>query len=341
MRILVLGGTRFVGRAVVEAALSAGHDVTLFNRGRTAPELFGGVERIVGDRNGDLAGLRGRAFDAVIDPSAYFPRQVTAVIEALGPDVPHYTFVSSVSVYARHDEPGADESAARATVTKPDTEDLDADYGAWKARCEDALDDALPGRAHHVRAGLVVGPADNTRRFTWWVARLARGGRVLAPEPADQPVQIIDVRDLAEWIVRAAEAGVTGPLNATGNPGAHTLGSVLEVIRRVTGERSRLTWVGEDFLIDNGVQPFTDLPLWLPPRTAPTHVGFFARDNARAVAAGLRLRDLRETVAAVRDEVAAGPAPVASPRDYGNALPEPGLAPVREAELLRAWDDRG
>jgi 2'-hydroxyisoflavone reductase len=341
MRILVMGGTRFVGRAVVDAALAAGHDVTLFNRGRTAPDLFSGVERIVGDRNGDLAGLRGREFDAVIDPSAYFPRQVEAVVEALGPGIPHYTFVSSVSVYAGHDTPGADETAARATVSKPGAEDLDADYGAWKARCEDVLDAALPGRVHHVRAGLVVGPADNTRRFTWWVARLARGGRVLAPEPADQPVQVIDVRDLAGWIVRAAEDGVTGALNATGAPGAHTLGSMLEVIRRVTGERSQLAWVGEDFLIDNDVQPFTDLPLWLPPRIAPTHVGFFARDNARAVAAGLRLRALRDTVAAVRDEVAAGPGAHPSPRDYGNTLPEPGLAPAREAELLRAWDDRG
>ena len=237
LKILVVGGTLFLGRAIVEHALAAGHEVALFNRGRTNPGLFPEAKRLVGDRDGDLSALEGRRFDAVIDPSAYFPRQVTEIVDALEP-IDHYTFVSSCSVYADHSVVGADEGNELLTVEDPSVESLDSpdNYGGFKAMCEAALEAALPGRCHHVRAGLIVGPHDPTGRFTYWVERLRRGGDIVAPEPQDQPVQFIDVGDLAAWILGAADRGVTGPLNATG-PRTHTMASMLDEIERVRERR--------------------------------------------------------------------------------------------------------
>ena len=227
MRVLVVGGTLFLGRAIVDRAVTAGHDVVLLNRGRTRPGLFPDLEQLVCDRNGDLSVLGGRQFDAVIDTCGYFPRQVRAMVEAVDDHLRHYTFVSSISVYADHSVRGGDETARLATVSDPSVEELGENYGGFKALCEQALDELLPGRVHHVRAGLIVGPYDYTGRFTYWIERIARGGEVLAPEPKDQPVQLIDVRDLADWIVDAAELGVHGAMNATGAP--TSLAAVLEV----------------------------------------------------------------------------------------------------------------
>src|SRR5919202_3128911 len=198
MRILILGGTQFLGRHVVEHALERDHEVTLFNRGRTRPELFPAVERLRGDRDGDLGALRGRDFDAVVDTSGYVPRIVRDTIDALG-DVGHYTFVSSISVYGRYEEPPTEDTPV-ATIDH-ETEEVDGDtYGPLKAQCEDVVRERVPG-AFVVRPGLISGPWDPTGRFTYWPQRVAAGGRVLAPAPPDHPVQIIDVRDLAEWIV--------------------------------------------------------------------------------------------------------------------------------------------
>src|SRR6476661_951629 len=196
MRILVLGGTQFLGRHVVEHALAAGHDVTLFNRGQTRPELFPEAERVRGDRDGGLETLRGRSFDAVVDTSGYVPRIVRETIDALG-DVGHYTFVSSISVYADVSTP-PDESSPVAVLTEP-TEEWREAYGELKADCEDVVRERFPG-AFVPRPGLIVGPWDPTGRFTYWPARLADGGRVLAPLPRDADAQVIDVRDLAGWI---------------------------------------------------------------------------------------------------------------------------------------------
>jgi 2'-hydroxyisoflavone reductase len=320
--------------------IAAGHEVTLFNRGRTNPGLFPEAEHLVGDRDTDLAALEGRSFDAVIDPSAYFPRQVTAVVDALD-HIDHYTFVSSCSVYADHSIVGADEENELLTVEDPSVESLDSpdNYGGFKAMSEAALDAALPGRCHHVRAGLIVGPHDPTGRFTYWVERLGRGGEILAPEPQDQPVQFIDVGDLAAWILTAADNRVTGTLNATG-PRAHTMATMLDQIERVVDGGGRLTWVAEDFLVDHEIEHWTDLPMWLPPGALPTHVGFQSRSSARAEAAGLRTRPLAETVARTVHWLG-DRGPVQAPStNTGLDRPPVGLDPERERRLLQEWAQR-
>lgn len=307
MKVLVLGGTLFLGRAIVGLALADGHDVTLFNRGRTNPGLFDGVENLVGDRDGDLNQLQGRKFDAVIDTSGYFPRQVQAVIDALDHNIAHYTFVSSTDVYADHSVPGSDETAELVSVSDRDGEGADDNYGGFKALSEATLDAALPGRVHHVRAGLIVGPHDDSGRFTYWVRRIASGGAVLAPEPRNQPVQFIDVRDLARWILHAATNHVTGAMNATAGPGSMTMESVLNAINIHTGNRAVLTWVGEEFLVNRGVKPWNQLPLWVPPGSFPSHAGYLSRDNSLAVEHGLQLRPLSDTIQAVRKELETRP----------------------------------
>src|SRR5215213_1190009 len=220
MRILILGGTVFLGRHVAEAALARGHDLTLFNRGQTNPELFPDVERLRGDRTGDLAALSGREWDAVVDTSGYVPRAVRASAELLRDSARHYTFVSSISVYASYaeavteDSPVAQLDGASAEELAPDF----SNYGALKALCEEEAERAFGGRALNVRAGLIVGPHDPTGRFTYWPHRIARGGEVLAPGAPRRPVQLIDVRDLAAWIVDSAETGLAGRFNAVSPP---------------------------------------------------------------------------------------------------------------------------
>ena len=292
MKLLVLGGTVFVGRHVVEAALARGHEVTLFNRGRQNAHLFPALEKLRGDRDGDLAALRGRRFDAVVDPSGFTPVQVRATAEALS-QVGHYTFISSVSVY-RSFPPGVsfDETAPLL--------DGDDGYGALKARSEGALDVALPGRVAHVRAGLIVGPHDPTDRFTYWPRRIARGGDVLAPGRPERPVQFIDVRDLAEWCVRLAEARRTGVFNANGPGAMLTMGTFLETCITVTRSDARLHWMPDDALIADGVRRWTELPLWVP-ESEPSFGGFLLGDNRRAIAAGLTFRPLADTIRATLD----------------------------------------
>ena len=215
MRLLVLGGTKFLGRAVVEAALARGDEVTLFNRGQTGTELFPEVEKLRGDRDGDLAALEGREWDAVIDPSGYVPRIVRDSAELLRGSVGHYVFVSSGSVYA-DPYPGFDETAPTAELEDPDTEEVMAHYGALKAACERVVSEVFPDAHTNVRAGLIVGPNDPTGRFTYWPLRVAVGGELLAPAPPERSVQFIDVRDLGEWMVEACDKGHVGTFNATG-----------------------------------------------------------------------------------------------------------------------------
>jgi len=317
LRLLVLGGTGFLGRHVVEAALAAGHDVTLFNRGRTNPELFPEVERIVGDRDGDLAALRERRWDAAIDVPARVPRHVRRSAEALA-GVGHYTFVSSVSVYRDFSRPGIDESAPlREYEPSMGDEDMET-YGPRKAECERIVAEAFPGRSLIVRPGLIVGPWDPTDRFTYWPARLARGGEILAPGPPERVVQFVDVRDLAPWIARLVDEGRAGVFNAT-NEGV-SMGELLA--------GARVTWVTDAFLLEQAVGQWMELPLWL---ADPEWIGMHHVDVSRAVAAGLSFRPLAETV---RDTAA-----WAATREDGHE-PEAGLAPERERELLEAWRTR-
>ena len=316
MKLLVFGGTGFLGRHVVEAALEGGHEPTLFNRGLTNPELFPELERIVGDRDGDLAELRGRYFDAVVDVPARVPRHVRRSTETLA-GVGHYTFVSSISVYRDFSGRGIDESAATREY-EPSMGDEDMEwYGARKAECERIVENAFPGRALIVRPGLIVGPHDPTDRFTYWPVRLARGGEILAPGPPERSVQFVDARDLAPWIVRLVEEGRTGVFNAT-NEGV-SMGELLA--------GARMTWVTDSFLLEQGVGEWMELPLWL---ADPEWLGMHHADVSRAVAAGLAFRPVAETV---RDT-----AEWAETR--GEHEPQAGLAPEREQELLEAWRAR-
>lgn len=324
MRILVLGGTLFVGRHLVEAALARGHDVTLFNRGRTNPELFPEVEKLVGDRDaGDLSALGGRRFDAVVDTSARLPRWVRDSCGLLADSVDHYTFVSSCSVYADTSEPGTDERAPVHTLEDETIEDITTaeTYGALKVLCEHAAEEAMLGRTLAIRAGLIVGPYDASGRFTYWVHRISRGGDVLAPKPRAQPVQFVHGRDLADWILAMAEGRETGVFNATGPETPLTMEDLLEAIRAETEPSARLVWVDEEVLVENGVEAWSDLPLWLAPGTNPESANFLAVDVSKAVAEGLRFRPLADTI---RDTL-----------EHAGLSPEAGLDPVRERELLR------
>ncbi len=339
MRLLILGGTLFLGRHLVESALARGHEVTLFNRGRTAPALFRDFEQLRGDRDGDLSVLAGRRWDAVVDTSGYVPRIVRASAAALAGAVDHYVFVSSISAYGRFPVTGMTERAAVAELSDPGSEDVDEHYGALKVLCERAVEEELPGRTLVARAGMIVGPYDPTERFTWWVRRLADGGAVLAPAPPDQPVQLVDARDLADWLVRGAERRLAGVVNATGPQGPLTLGALLEQIAEVAGGGGQLVWVDEAFLLEHGVEPWSDLPFWLAPHAQPDLRGMLVVDVTRAHATGLTTRPLAATVADtlawIRERPGGPPAPT-----VGVTIPPAGLSDDRERALLAAWAAR-
>ena len=330
MRILVLGGTRFLGRAFVDAARERGHTLTLFNRGRTNPGLHPNVERITGDRDGGLGVLAGRTWDAVLDPSGFFPRLVADSARALAGRAERYLFVSSISVYADPVPRGVDETGPVATLADPAVEDIGGgNYGGLKALCEARVRDAFGERALVVRPGLIVGPHDTTDRFPYWPRRLARGGEVLAPGSPAAPTQFIDARDLAAWMVSLLERGIGGTFNATGPATPLTLGECLERIRAAVGVNARLTWVSEEFLNAHGVEPWTQMPLWVH----AADQGFETTNIARALAQGLTFRPLEQTA---RDTLAWERSLAADTRP-----PSPALAPEREAELLAAWAAAG
>ena len=302
MRILVLGGTLFLGRHIVEAALARGHDVVLFNRGQCNSHLFPQLEKLRGDRDRDLVALRGGRFDAVVDTSGYRPEQMRAVTRILSEAVAHYTFISSISVYREFPPHRSfDEHAPLA--------EGDQGYGALKARCEEVLEEVLPGRVARVRPGLIVGPHDPTDRFTYWPRRVGRGGSVLAPGRPERPVQIVDVRDLADWCVRLAEDHRVGVFNAVGPRATLTMGRLLEDCAAVAETIARFIWVPDEDLLAAGVKPWTELPLWVPESDSRVG-GMLLADNRRAVAAGLNFRPLADTIRATaqwdRREGAAG-----------------------------------
>jgi 2'-hydroxyisoflavone reductase len=332
MKLLVLGGTNFLGPAVVEAALARGHEVTLFNRGRTAPGLYPQAEHLRGDRDGDLSELEGRSWDAVIDPSGYVPRIVRASAELLAGSVGHYLFVSSISVYREPIEPGFDESAPIGPLDAPTEEVTGETYGPLKALCEEVVRDVFPDSHTNVRAGLIVGPHDPTGRFTYWPKRIAAGGEVLAPGSPDRRVQFIDVRDLGEWMVHVAEERIAGTYNATGLDPPVSMRDLLETCRRVGGADAELIWVDETFLLEQGAGPWIELPLWLPSSDA----ALLDADVSAALAAGLKFRDLEETV---RDTLEWANAEGSESALTSSEIGEAGLRPEREAELLAAWKE--
>lgn len=337
MKVLVLGGTAFVGRYAVEAALARGHTVTLFNRGQTQPDLFPNVEHLRGDRDHDLAALHGKEWDAVIDTSGYVSHAVRATAELLAPKVHHYTFISSISVYGDPRAPGLDEHAPVETLAQGTAEDINdvATYGARKVLCEQAAEQCMPGRVLNIRAGLVIGPHDYIDRFVYWLRRVARGGEVLAPGRPERPIQVIDVRDLAVWIIQMIEAQRTGIYNATGPNYTLTMEGLLQACATATGSTPRFTWVSDQFLLDAGVVPFSELPYWLPAHVAP---GLSSVDCSKAIQTGLTFRPLVDTA---RDTLAWDQArPVedaTSKRAMVAAQGQLGLLPEREQALLQAW----
>src|SRR5918999_6373601 len=283
MRTLILGGTVFLGRHVAAAALERGHQLTLFTRGRHGTDLFPEAERLVGDRAGDLSALEGRDWDVVIDTSGYQAEHVARSAALLGDA--HLVFVSSCNVYPAWPAEPVDE-------TSPVWQEGD-DYGAQKAAGGRAAEAALPGRVASVRAGLICGPHDNVFRLPWWVRRIAAGGRVPAPGDPARTVQLIDARDLASWMPDLGERRIAGAFNGTAPPGRTTMGEVLEAAVAVTGSGAELVWMPDERLQAAAVEPWTELPLWLPEAEFP---GTWTVGTDRAQAAGLRCRPVAETV---------------------------------------------
>ncbi len=294
MKILIIGGTRFLGKSLVEAALERGHQLTLFNRGQSNPDWFPQVEKLHGDRNIDLSNLIGRGWDAVIDTSAYFPRQVRSLLTTFGRAIHHYTFISSISVYADFSRPGVDETSPTAVIPDPTIETITGEtYGALKALSEQAALEALPDQALIIRPGLIVGPYDPTDRFTYWPVRVSRGGEMLAPDSPHWETQIIDVRDLAEWNIRLVEQKQSGVFNATGPADPLTFGEVLTASQDTSGAHPNITWAQTQFLLAQGVEPWSELPLWLP---TPEEAGANQINIQKALEHGLTFRALTETI---------------------------------------------
>ncbi|HEY7022373.1 MAG TPA: NAD-dependent epimerase/dehydratase family protein [Ktedonobacterales bacterium] len=327
MRVLILGGTKFLGRHLVDAALARGHTVTTFTRGKQDDVLPSAVERLTGDRDGDMSALAGQRWDAVIDTSGYVPRVVGTTARLLAEQADFYTFVSSISVYK--DWPGVsaiDESHAVGALEDPSVEEVNGEtYGPLKALCEREVEAAFNGRCAIVRPGLIVGPYDPTNRFTYWPDRVARGGEVLAPGRPESLTQIIDARDLANWIVTLAERKTTGVYNATGPDHPLTMVSALETMRDASQSDARFTWVSDEFLERNEVGAWMEMPLWIPEKEGP---GVGDVNCQRALAAGLTFRPLEDTV---RDTLA-----------WRKTAPDDaewpaGLKSDRERDLLALW----
>jgi len=338
MKLLIIGGTIFLGRHLVEAALARGHEVTIFNRGQHSPELFPEIEKLHGDRIVNLDALRGRRWDAVIDTCGYVPKVVSASAELLADAVEHYTFISSISAYADFPREGSDESAPVTTITaeqlaeaesidygdRPTAVTYGEAYGALKALCEQAVEAAMPGRALNIRAGLIVGTQDYSDRFPYWVNRVAEGGEMLAPGSPDRRVRVIDARDLAEWNVRMAEERHAGTFNATGAEDGLTMERMFDECRTVCGSDAEFVWVSEEFLVEQKVEAWSELPLWVPAE----YNGIFEASNDKALAAGLTFRPLADTAREVLAWSKTRPT---------NHRWRAGLKPEREQELLRAW----
>jgi 2'-hydroxyisoflavone reductase len=332
LKILIMGGTGFLGPHVVETAKKRGHTLTLFNRGKTHPGLFPDIEQLHGDRKSDMSALEGRKWDAVVDTSAYIPADVTRSTTLLAPNVGHYLLISTVSVYAKLDKPGLDESAPLATTPDPDAQKVtNENYGALKALCEKAAAAVVPGRLTVIRPGLIVGPGDPTDRFTYWPVRVARGGEVLAPGKPSDFVQFIDARDLADFIVLCLEKKAYGTFNADAQGGSITIGTLLDTCRKVSHSDAKFVWADPAFLEEQKIAPWADMPVWAP--AEGDEAGFGRVSAAKAKAAGLSYRPLSTTVADTLAWFRKEPA-------ERQAKLRAGLSAEREKEALAAWHAR-
>jgi nucleoside-diphosphate-sugar epimerase len=326
MKLLVIGGTRFVGRHLVDAALARGHEVTLFNRGRSNADLFPKVEKLVGDRETDLSALDGRRWDAVIDTCGYVPRVVDLSVKKLAEAVERYLFISTISAYVNPTRPGEDENALLQGLQDPLVEEVTADtYGGLKVLCEHLVKHHFHDRALAVRPGIVVGPEDTTDRYTYWVERMARGGEVLVPGDPDRPVQMIDARDLGAFMIGLLEQGASGAFNATGPDQPLTWQQWMESLIAAAGSSPSLTWIEDVFLQERDATG-GELPFWVP--DAYKHI--FSISSERARQAGLTFRPPVDTA---RDTLAWSQA-------RSDTRRKAGMKPEREADLLAAWNNR-
>ncbi len=327
MKLLVLGGTVFLGRHLVESALARGHEVTLFNRGLRNPEIFPQVEKLRGNRDGNMEALQGRTWDAVLDTSGYVPRIVGASADLLADAARLYMFISTISVYADFSRPDFDEDAELGTLEDETVEEITGGaYGPLKVLCEKAVEKAFPGRTLIIRPGLIVGPHDPTDRFTYWPRRIAQSGEVLAPGDGNDPVQIIDVRDLADFTIKMVEANQTGIYNATGPDYTLSMKNMAEQCVETTGSGAELTWVSTKFLNEKGVKPWSDMPSWIPAEGA---LAYMQTANVhKAIDAGLTFRPLSETILDTLSWL--------DTRPEGSELTA-GLKRDREQALLQDW----
>ena len=338
LKILILGGTGFTGPFQVRYALSRGHAVTVFNRGKTHPgELPKEAEQLIGDRNGQLDALKGRKWDVVIDIPTTLPVWVRDAAQILQGNVDRYVFVSTISVFSDVSKPGTDENGALAKYTGADAmKETQATlrasnyglYGPLKVLSEKEAEKWFPGKALIIRPGLIVGPGDESDRFTYWPVRVARGGEVLAPGSPADPVQFIDARDLAEWIIRMVEQGATGTYNATGPKQKLTMGKMLDDIKQATKSDARFTWADADFLAAQKVSPWSDMPVWVPPNG--DEAGFSLISNAKALSKGLTFRSVGDSTLATLEWFRKQPA-------ERQAKLRAGITAAREAEVLAAW----
>ncbi|MEP6492520.1 MAG: NAD-dependent epimerase/dehydratase family protein [bacterium] len=340
LNILILGGTGFTGPEQVEYAIGRGHQVTLLNRNRRRPDFFKGrVEQLIGDLNGDVSALKGKTFDVVIDNPTTAPAWVKNAAQYLKGNTKHYIFISTVSVYENDKTANADERAATtpmpSEVTDPYTvlpKDFGKYYGALKSASEREVEKHYPGINTVIRPGLIVGPLDTSDRFTYWPYRIDKGGEVLAPGTGNDPVQIIDARDLAEWTIRVAENKTLGTYNATGPLTPLTMAQMLSGIKAITTSGAQFTWVPESFLKEQKVEAWTNMPVWTPDSTGD--VGSSRRSIAKAVAAGLTFRTLAVTAKDTLEYNKTRSAAELQSQAEGKRF---GLSAQREAEVLAAW----
>ena len=347
MKLLILGGGVFLGPHIVREALARGHDVTVFNRGKTGGDPPNGVTRLRGDRYSDLSELETGSWDSVIDTFAYLPHVVRASTDVLRSRVGHFNMISTISVYADFSEPGMDESAELASISDEDAaavtdhKNVGRHYGALKARCEQVYDSRTGGRSGALRAGLIVGDGDPTNRFTWWVHRGRRGGRIVAPGHPDRPMQFINVRDVAAFAVAASEQQLTGPMNVDSTPGSHTAGRLLDACLSCGGSGGEPVWIDESFLDERGIVPWQQLPGWMP--SSGPFAGFGHMRVSRAIEHGLRQTPLKDTVAQTLAWIDRMPgdlrAALERARDPVRDM-HAGLSDEAERALLDAWDAR-
>jgi 2'-hydroxyisoflavone reductase len=334
MKILILGGTRFIGLHMTALALERGHTLTFFNRGKTKTDRYPDVERIKGDRDGQIDGLKNRAWDVVIDNSGYVPRHVRASAELLAPNVKQYVFVSSISVYPNFSAP-RDENSPVGKLADETVEKVDGEtYGPLKALCEKEVAKALPGRTTVIRPGLIVGPDDNTDRFTYWPARAARGGEFIAPGAPADAFQIIDVRDLAAFTLKAVEERVMGTYNLVSNVNEFKFGELTDASIAAANKQAKpasppsATWLPAEFLEEQKVEPWGEMPVWLPAKG--DEAAFAGTSNRAALAQGLKISPLKRTV----DDTLAWH--LTRPEEERTKL-KAGIAADKEATVLAAW----